>query len=102
MSRLSKYQMTVLLLAGPTATRTPLINNLYRVSAEQWRMAFVGIDCKFSLRVKLTMRPAVFCSDESIQLGIHTQFAFSWSISYEGLVVFPGSNEEATTLLFDL
>lgn len=68
---------------GPTATLSPLIKSLYRVSAEKQSTADVGIKDKLKERVKETRRAAELSGEESIQLGTQTQFAWRLFIVYD-------------------
>lgn len=60
------------------------------MSAEKCKIAVVGggAAARDNSRSKWMIRPAVFCSEESIQLGTHTQFAFSWLMIWLRISVF--------------
>lgn len=45
-------------------------------------MALVGADWSVNSRVNATSWPAVFFVEESIQLGVQIQLAWSWLIVY--------------------
>lgn len=52
------------------------------MSAEKYKIVWAGIEAKLNVRVNVTSLPAVLRVEESIQSGVHIQFALRLAIIY--------------------